>query len=106
MDIMDVSGEHEVNVHHTIYKTRLDTNGEMVEKKTHKLTDSIKTNISLPQNYCGGCYGGKKPKSGCCQTCDDVEQAYQEMGWALENHSEIEQCIRENYDANIKAQKN
>ena len=47
-------------------------------------TDADKT-------YCGKCYGGEPPESGCCNTCDDVKEAYVKKGWSFNNPEGVEQ---------------
>jgi 7-cyano-7-deazaguanine synthase in queuosine biosynthesis len=42
-------------------------------------------------NYCGDCYGGEKPPSGCCNTCEEVRDAYMRKGWSFTNADNIEQ---------------
>ncbi|KAJ3300506.1 Endoplasmic reticulum-Golgi intermediate compartment protein 3 [Borealophlyctis nickersoniae] len=56
--------------------------------------------------YCGSCYDGKKPPSGCCNTCDDVVKAYKDVGWAFsyENAETIEQCQKEHWVEKMKSQ--
>lgn len=41
--------------------------------------------------YCGSCYGGVPPASGCCNTCEDVRQAYIRKGWSFSNPDGIAQ---------------
>ncbi len=50
--------------------------------------------------YCGPCYGAIPPsnsrKTGCCNTCKEVEEAYAALSWAFETVEEhVEQCVRE-----------
>jgi hypothetical protein len=42
-------------------------------------------------NYCGSCYGGIEPENGCCNTCEDVRQAYLNRGWSFNNPDAIDQ---------------
>lgn len=51
------------------------------------------------------CYGGTIPQSGCCNTCDEVEQSYIDKGWTLKIHSEVEQCVREGHDIQLNEQR-
>ncbi|RKO82813.1 endoplasmic reticulum vesicle transporter, partial [Blyttiomyces helicus] len=51
--------------------------------------------------YCGSCYGGKKPASGCCNTCEEVQAAYTDMGWSFTNADSIEQCVKEHWTEKI-----
>lgn len=48
-------------------------------------------------DYCGDCGGASKPASGCCNTCEDVRQAYVRSGWAFSRPEGIEQVISRMY---------
>lgn len=45
----------------------------------------------------GGCYGGTPPtegeNAGCCNTCDEVREAYVRRGWSFVNPDAVEQVI-------------
>uniref|UniRef100_A0A663E215 Endoplasmic reticulum-Golgi intermediate compartment protein n=1 Tax=Aquila chrysaetos chrysaetos TaxID=223781 RepID=A0A663E215_AQUCH len=44
------------------------------------------------------CSYGEVPNcSECCNTCDDVREAYRRRGWAFKNPDSIEQCKREGF---------
>lgn len=45
---------------------------------------------------CGDCYGAKQNETHCCQTCQDVLDAYREKRWNPDPEK-FEQCRRENY---------
>lgn len=71
-----------------------------------------KSPVTTPQNdqnYCGPCYGAPPPatasKQGCCNTCDDVREAYAVKGWFFGKGEAVEQCIREGYSEKIEAQR-
>jgi hypothetical protein len=55
----------------------------------------------LSPDYCGSCYNAPPPpnakKAGCCQTCDEVREAYAAISWAFGLGEGVEQCIREGY---------
>lgn len=53
------------------------------------------TGSSLPENYCGSCYGAARPPVKCCNTCDDVKAAYRARRWAVSDETTFEQCRRE-----------
>uniref|UniRef100_A0A672Q4R2 Endoplasmic reticulum-Golgi intermediate compartment protein n=1 Tax=Sinocyclocheilus grahami TaxID=75366 RepID=A0A672Q4R2_SINGR len=42
----------------------------------------------------------------CCNTCDDVREAYRRRGWAFKNPDTIEQCKREGFSQKMQEQKN
>jgi len=43
--------------------------------------------------YCGPCYGAELRPGQCCNTCDDVRDAYRARGWALAALNTMEQCV-------------
>ncbi|KAJ3045778.1 Endoplasmic reticulum-Golgi intermediate compartment protein 3 [Rhizophlyctis rosea] len=109
IDVMDVAGEHQNDVHNSIFKVRLDKNGNGIKAEKAELGDASKSVDEAAAkkkdpNYCGDCYGGKKPASGCCNTCEEVQQAYIGMGWSFENAGEIEQCKEEHWVERMKSQ--
>lgn len=63
----------------------------------------------LDPNYCGECAGAPPPphaaKPGCCNTCDEVREAYAIRQWAFGKGENVEQCEREGYAARIDAQR-
>jgi hypothetical protein len=63
----------------------------------------------LDPNYCGGCYGATPPqnaqKEGCCNTCDEVREAYASVSWAFGRGENVEQCEREHYGERLDAQR-
>src|SRR5579859_6056690 len=91
---MDASGEVQTDVASTMYKTRLAQDGKPIDIAQLKLGHNYQP---PPPEYCGPCYGGKAPENGCCNTCQDVRDAYQAQGWAINDYSTIEQCEREQY---------
>ncbi|XP_076219910.1 endoplasmic reticulum-Golgi intermediate compartment protein 3-like, partial [Aptenodytes patagonicus] len=42
----------------------------------------------------------------CCNTCDDVREAYRRRGWAFKNPDTVEQCKREGFSQKMQEQKN
>ena len=44
--------------------------------------------------------------SRCCNSCEDVREAYRRKGWALQDPDGIEQCKREGWAHKMEAQKN
>ena len=61
--------------------------------------------VHLDPDYCGSCYDGTPPpnaqKAGCCNTCDEVREAYALKNWAFGRGENVEQCIREGYVSRI-----
>ncbi|MCD9646434.1 hypothetical protein HAX54_036256 [Datura stramonium] len=54
------------------------------------------------ETYCGSCYGAEGSDDHCCNTCEDVREAYRKKGWALTNPDQIDQCKREGFLEKIK----
>ncbi|KAI8319640.1 DUF1692-domain-containing protein [Martensiomyces pterosporus] len=107
LDIMDSSGEQQINLFQHVTKTRLSTTGDEIGIDA---SDIDKAKVQPPETgedgkpYCGSCYGGVPPESGCCNTCNDVHQAYSQRGWAFTDPDSIEQCVREGYAKHMKEQ--
>lgn len=93
VDIMDISGELQRDVSHNVLKTRLDQNGVIVPNSfsAELRNDLDKMHEPKQGGYCGSCYGGLEPESGCCNTCEEVRQAYVNRGWSFSNPDAIEQ---------------
>ncbi|CAG8723824.1 8918_t:CDS:2, partial [Racocetra fulgida] len=113
VDVMDVAGETQNDLTHDIYKTRLDADGTPIhiEKATGMIRDPTKDIVKIVNStapggdaYCGSCYGGVIPESGCCNTCDEVREAYIKSGWSFNNPDEIEQCVREGWKEKVAEQ--
>ncbi|KAG6890820.1 hypothetical protein C0995_003253 [Termitomyces sp. Mi166 len=108
LDVMDISGELQRDLSHNVLKVRLDEHGAIVPNSySAELRNDIdKMNEQKKDGYCGSCYGGLEPPSGCCQTCEDVRQAYVNRGWSFSNPDAIEQCKDEGWAENLRDQKN
>ena len=52
------------------------------------------------------CYGAETPEQPCCNTCEEVREAYRKKGWAFSNPHGIAQCIREGWTDKLKEQVN
>lgn len=115
VDVTDISGELQADLQHNIVKTRLTSEGRKVEGsgtsgKLHtcwffsmELTNlcvlDLKSELDMAAaargpDYCGSCYGGIEPEGGCCQTCEDVRQAYLNRGWSFSNPQTIDQVCQ------------
>ncbi|TBU47418.1 Sec1-like protein [Dichomitus squalens] len=106
LDVMDISGETQSDITHNILKTRLDEKGKPV---SHSLiaelqNDLDKLNEQRQSGYCGSCYGGIEPEGGCCNTCEEVRQAYVNRGWSFNRPDSIEQCVKEGWSDKLKEQ--
>ena len=43
---------------------------------------------------CGNCYGSEEDPDQCCNTCEEVKDAYRKKGWAFSPDG-IDQCTKE-----------
>ncbi|KAI9004408.1 endoplasmic reticulum vesicle transporter-domain-containing protein [Hyaloraphidium curvatum] len=112
VDVMDVAGEQQNDISHSIFKVRLDRSGAKIAETKGEIGHAATPNLTskaLDASYCGDCYGGvpkpteENPK-GCCNTCDEVREAYQRKGWSFNRPEEVEQCLREGYVDKVKQQ--
>jgi len=90
---MDISGEQQRDVSHNILKKRITHTGiDIPAQRGNDLRNEIdKLAERRASDYCGSCYGGQEPANGCCNSCEEVRQAYTEKGWSFTNPDGIEQ---------------
>ena len=90
---MDISGEAQRDLSHNILKIRLDPSGvEVPNSYSSELKNDLdRLHEQRNDGYCGSCYGGVEPESGCCNSCDEVRQAYVNRGWSFANPEGVEQ---------------
>ncbi|CAB9522468.1 reticulum-Golgi intermediate compartment protein 3 [Seminavis robusta] len=69
----------------------------------HGLWISIPDRVAFMKNapYCGSCYGANTTAHQCCQTCDQIRDAYRKAGWRNDTAIFVSaaQCIREGLSA-------
>jgi hypothetical protein len=90
---MDISGELQRDISHDVIKTRLTAAGTAVpgSQVADLSNDLEKMSEQRGSDYCGSCYGGEPPESGCCNTCDDVRESYTRKGWSFGRPGGIDQ---------------
>lgn len=109
LDAIDVAGDSQINIEDTLKKKKLHLNGRVfsrveidVELNAHHQEQKKKQEIllkDLPDDYCGPCYGAHERDDQCCNTCDDVIEAYKKKKWKTELlEFTCEQCVREGRD--------
>ncbi|CCC67313.1 hypothetical protein NCAS_0A07550 [Naumovozyma castellii] len=115
LDIMDDSGELQLDLLDSAFtKIRVDADGNELGSSTLEVgTDDLASEVQQRNNdpdYCGSCYGSKvqdendklpRESRVCCQTCNDVREAYLNIGWGFFDGKGIEQCEKEGYVAKI-----
>ncbi|KAH7704770.1 Serologically defined breast cancer antigen NY-BR-84 [Aphelenchoides avenae] len=98
VDVMDVSDGYESGILDDIFKQRLDRDGQNItealpEKQEINIRNASATNTeastAAAEKKCGSCYGAV---DGCCNTCEEVREAYAIRGWQIEDITTIEQC--------------
>lgn len=107
LDAMDVAGDNQLNVEHEMVKQRVSRHGVPIGAAGVEIIGEGPIEVEdHPPNYCGDCFGADTPEIRCCNTCDQLIQAYQLKQWSV---SEIlrnsTQCIhdRAKHFANIGA---
>jgi len=111
VDAMDISGEHQLDVDHNIFKKRIGKDGLPVpagpqrqEQLGDTTADGKDLPAKLPADYCGSCYGSESIPGTCCNTCEEVQEQYRKKGWAFTNPDSIEQCVREGFSQKMADQ--
>ncbi|CAH8377971.1 unnamed protein product [Eruca vesicaria subsp. sativa] len=102
LDSMDISGEQHIDVRHDIAKRRLDSFGNVIETKKDgightKIENPLQKHggrLEHNETYCGSCYGAEASDDECCNSCEEVREAYQKKGWAMSDPDIIDQCKR------------
>jgi hypothetical protein len=103
-------GEQHIDIEHNVYKRRLDLDGKPIEEedpqKEHNLGVVAKvvnqTTTTNENNdtavvaaaetvVCGSCYGSETAERKCCNTCNDVRDAYRLKTWKFDPRG-VEQC--------------
>ncbi|XP_010535613.1 PREDICTED: endoplasmic reticulum-Golgi intermediate compartment protein 3-like [Tarenaya hassleriana] len=110
LDAMDISGEQHLDVKHDIIKRRLDSHGNVIEArqdgighpKIEKPLQKHGGRLEHNETYCGSCFGAEASDEDCCNSCEEVREAYRKKGWALSDPEVIDQCKREGFLQRVK----
>ncbi|KAJ1719053.1 ER-derived vesicles protein erv46 [Coemansia erecta] len=102
--VADSAGELQASAEQHVAKARLTSDGRAVAASNDSPVAEPPATGADGKPYCGSCYGGVAPASGCCNTCADVHAAYGRRGWAFSDPDGIEQCVREGYVQRMRAQ--
>ncbi|KAG1366496.1 endoplasmic reticulum-Golgi intermediate compartment protein 3 [Cocos nucifera] len=95
---------------HDVIKTRIDSHGNVIEArqdgigaaKIEKPLQRHGGRLEHNETYCGSCYGAETSDEDCCNSCEEVREAYRKKGWGLSNPDLIDQCKREGFLQRIK----
>lgn len=109
VDVMDVSSEAQDNINDDIYRLRLDTDGRNISETAQKIEINQNKTIAeatdlIQEVKCGSCYGAAADGI-CCNTCEDVKNAYAVKGWQV-NIEEVEQCKNDKWVKEFNEHKN
>jgi len=67
---------------------------------------SVDIDLANPHKFeCGSCFGAETEAKPCCNTCEEVQQAYNAKGWAFSDPHRIIQCVQEGFMDKLKSQK-
>ncbi|VFR00353.1 unnamed protein product [Cuscuta campestris] len=110
VDAMDISGEQHLDVRHDIIKKRIDSHGNVIDTRQDgigapKIERPLQRHggrLEHNETYCGSCYGAETSDDHCCNSCEDVREAYRKKGWAVSNPDLMDQCKREGFLQRIK----
>ncbi|KAF9610339.1 hypothetical protein IFM89_022009 [Coptis chinensis] len=99
IDAMDISGEQHLDVRHDIIKKRIDVHGNVIETrqdgiggpKIEKPLQRHGGRLEHNETYCGSCYGAEASDEDCCNSCEEVREAYRKKGWGMSNPDLIDQ---------------
>ncbi|KAK9075720.1 hypothetical protein SSX86_004049 [Deinandra increscens subsp. villosa] len=110
LDAMDISGEQHLDIRHDIIKKRIDSSGKVIEERKEgiggpqieKPLQRHGGRLEHNETYCGSCFGAEMSDDECCNSCEEVREAYRRKGWGLTNPDLIDQCKREGFAQKIK----
>lgn len=99
VDILDEYGQMIMGVNHDIYKRSLgfdgfpigeavkDSIGNSLKQESDLMVGGTAEDHRAAMNFsqCGDCYGAGAPGE-CCNTCDDVRNAFNRKNWILRQH--------------------
>mmetsp|Transcript_32873 Transcript_32873/g.57417 ORF Transcript_32873/g.57417 Transcript_32873/m.57417 type:complete len:343 (+) Transcript_32873:6776-7804(+) len=91
VDYSDESGTHMSAF--SINKLPLDVSGVLV--RGHHV-DHVRYHERVREKSqdCGSCYGAEMFEGQCCNTCEQVIEAYSKRGWQMPSKRSISQCTR------------
>ncbi|GAB2219435.1 hypothetical protein Droror1_Dr00007070 [Drosera rotundifolia] len=105
VDADEISGEKHHDITHDIFKKRIDAHGKVIDVRKDgigapKIQRPLQRHggrLEHNETYCGSCYGAEGSDDQCCNSCEEVHDAYEKKGWAMTNKDLIDQCEREGF---------
>lgn len=120
IDAMDLTGDR-ADAEHQLFKVRMKDGQEVAlsekveEINAEKLHDEKQDDEEEPEeeetglavkDECQSCYGAETEEQPCCNSCEEVQQAYRNKGWAFDHSAQqFSQCVNEHFDLNEELQK-
>lgn len=103
---MDSAGDQHLHIEHDVFKRRMDLDGKPIDEAVKEdvasppptrrpgepLPDTAVATPAVP--VCGSCYGAQENATQCCNTCQEVIEAYRKKRWNPEVRN-FEQCVKE-----------
>jgi len=110
---IEKTSNSQLNIHDNVFTTRLRDGKPITEKATEpesvsqerEKQKSVKKEEVEEGEKCGDCYGAQTADHPCCNTCEDVRNAYSRRGWAFHQSEKIIQCVEEGFWAKFTEQK-
>jgi endoplasmic reticulum-Golgi intermediate compartment protein 3 len=119
VDAYDDTGVTQIDAVHEIYKHRLSAEGEKLGlaeqaelghtllneaqlEALAKEAEAMRAKTKELVGVCGNCYGAGR-RGQCCNTCQDVKDAYDRLGWKFKPQG-IVQCSSEAYISTLREQ--
>jgi hypothetical protein len=85
LDAMDVAGDNQLSMEQDMYKQRISEEGEPIGDMALELIGHVgDPNEFIPPlapDACESCFGAESDKFICCNTCNDLREAYKYKGW-------------------------
>ncbi|KAL1504256.1 hypothetical protein AB1Y20_010665 [Prymnesium parvum] len=66
-----------------------------LDAELRSLRADLRGEVELAEGYCGSCYGAATDPSRCCNSCDEIREAYRERRWGFPDENTFEQCRRD-----------
>lgn len=109
IDAVDSFGEFQADMDKKTVKHRVDGDTLALIDEAKPLVASGNKVATIPVNEhgeakadCGSCYGSETHPGQCCNTCREVQQAYQVRGWHFDLHDiSIHQCGKERLEQSL-----